>query len=122
MKRYIQPLKTILLAIIFSFGVSFVYAWTGPTATPPGGNASAPINTSTNTQYKDGALGVGGILLGYGGIMGLFNPGNNSNAQWLGQLGSACSGVGLNSGFVGMEVETIKDGASIGQPEQYLHL
>lgn len=54
MKPYTQSLKTILLALILSFGISFVYAWTGPTATPPAGNTSAPINTGTGSQYKNG--------------------------------------------------------------------
>ncbi len=121
MKRYIQPFKTIFLALILSFGVSYVSAWTGPTATPPANNASAPVNTSLNTQYKEGAFGVGKILVGYGGIIGLSDAGNNSISQWLGQFGA--TGVGANSGYVGMEFETIKNGgAAAGSPEQKLHL
>lgn len=65
MKPYTQSFKTILLALILSFGISFVFAWTGPTTTPPAGNTSAPINTSADTQYKGGGLGFGGIIHGY---------------------------------------------------------
>ncbi|KKS58205.1 MAG: PE-PGRS family protein [Candidatus Nomurabacteria bacterium GW2011_GWA2_42_41] len=68
MKNIIQALKIIALALVLSFGISYVYAWTAPTVTPPGGNVSAPINTSATAQYKDGALGVGGLLKGYGNI------------------------------------------------------
>lgn len=120
MKPYTQTLKTIFLALILSFGISFVYAWAGPTGTPQNSNAPAPINTSID-QYKNGALGVGGILEGYGGIIGLSNAGNNTLSQWLGQLGGGGSGNGANSGFVGMEFETIANGASAGQPEQKLN-
>lgn len=69
MKTIHHSLKTILLAIILSFGVSFVYSWTGPTTTPPAGNTTAPINTSTDSQYKNGALGIGGLLKGYSGLV-----------------------------------------------------
>ncbi|KKT08281.1 MAG: hypothetical protein UV86_C0020G0002 [Candidatus Nomurabacteria bacterium GW2011_GWB1_43_20] len=65
MKNIIQALKVTTLAIILSFGISYVYAWTAPTATPPGGNVSAPINTSATAQYKDGAIGFGGLIRGY---------------------------------------------------------
>lgn len=65
MKNITQALKVITLALIFSFGISYVYAWVAPSTTPPGGNASAPINVSTAAQYKGGAFGVGGLLRGY---------------------------------------------------------
>lgn len=41
--------------------MSFVYAWTAPTVTPPNGNVSAPINTSATSQTKSGGLTVGSI-------------------------------------------------------------
>lgn len=66
MKNITQSLKVITLALALSFGLSFVYAWTAPTVSAPGGNVSAPINTSTNAQYKDGKLGIGGYIHGYG--------------------------------------------------------
>lgn len=65
MKNITQSLKVIALALVLSFGLSYVYAWTAPTVTPPGGNVSAPINTSGATQLKDGAFGVTGIIHGY---------------------------------------------------------
>lgn len=65
MKKFTQPLKIIILAIILSLGVTYVFAWTPPTATPPGANTPAPINVSATSQYKDGALGIGGLIHGY---------------------------------------------------------
>lgn len=63
MKNITQALKVIALAVVLSFGLSYVYAWTAPTATPPGGNVSAPINTSGTAQTKTGALTVGGLRI-----------------------------------------------------------
>ena len=61
MKNIIQALKVVALALILSFGISYVYAWTAPTMTPPNGNVSAPINTSSTAQTKSGGLTVGSI-------------------------------------------------------------
>jgi hypothetical protein len=60
-----QSIITIIVCTAVVAGVSLVYSWTGPTQTPPGGNVDAPINVSDVTQYKSGALGVGGVLHGY---------------------------------------------------------
>jgi hypothetical protein len=38
-------------------------AWTGPTATPPDGNVSAPLNVGTTDQVKDGGLGVDSLAV-----------------------------------------------------------
>lgn len=59
MKNISQTLKIIALALAFSFGLSYVYAWTAPTAPPPGGNTSAPINTGSTTQWRLGNFGIG---------------------------------------------------------------
>ncbi len=40
-------------------------AWTGPTATPPNGNVSAPVNVAISDQFKPGILGAN-ILNVYG--------------------------------------------------------
>ncbi len=40
-------------------GASAALAWTGPTASPPAGNVSAPLNISASAQSKGGNLGVG---------------------------------------------------------------
>lgn len=61
--------KTVTLAMIIAVGVSYTFAaWTTPPSSPPSNNTAAPLNTSANSQYKVGALGVGGLLKAYLGI------------------------------------------------------
>lgn len=45
-----------LVAVIVTFSVSTVLAWTGPTQTAPGGNTAPPINTSLTSQVKAGGF------------------------------------------------------------------
>lgn len=59
-KNIFQPLKVITLALALSVGISYVSAWTAPTATPPGGNTSAPINVGSTAQTKTGGLNIQG--------------------------------------------------------------
>lgn len=54
--KIFSSLKVIALAVVLSFGLSYVYAWTAPTVAPTGGNVSAPLNTSATTQTKAGSL------------------------------------------------------------------
>ena len=56
--KLFNAIKVSVLAIVLSLGLSYVYAWTAPTATPPSGNVSAPINTGTALQQKGGDLTV----------------------------------------------------------------
>jgi hypothetical protein len=49
-----------LIALTLSFA-SFADAWTGPTSTPPEGNASAPINAGATTQTKAGVFNAYGM-------------------------------------------------------------
>lgn len=42
---------------------SSVFSWTGPTATPPSGNISAPLNVGTSNQVKDGGLSVNALTV-----------------------------------------------------------
>ncbi len=62
LNKIFQTTKLVGLAIVLSLGLSYVYAWTAPTTTPPGGNTSAPINTSATLQQKSGALTVAGFV------------------------------------------------------------
>jgi hypothetical protein len=59
----IESLPVILFSALIMALV--IYAWTEPSQTPPQGNVPAPINVGTTTQYKSGALGVGGVISGY---------------------------------------------------------
>lgn len=58
-KQIFSALKVTVLAIVLSFGLSYVYAWTVPTTVPPTGNVSVPLNTSGTAQAKAGSLGIG---------------------------------------------------------------
>lgn len=62
MKTIKQSIITIIVCLVILTGVNLVYAWTGPTQAPPGGNVAAPINISSVSQYKAGALSIGGLL------------------------------------------------------------
>lgn len=58
-----QTIKTIILALALSVGASYIYAWTGPTATAPGGNVPAPINVGSVDQVKTAGLGLNSLLV-----------------------------------------------------------
>ncbi len=61
-KKLASAFKTtpLVIALVLTFGLSYAYAaWSEPTATPPGGNVAAPINTGSAAQTKTGSLGVG---------------------------------------------------------------
>ena len=53
----------LILFISFCASIGVARAWTGPIATPPGGNVAAPVNIGTSAQYKGGNLGVGQTTL-----------------------------------------------------------
>jgi hypothetical protein len=55
---------TIIIGAVF-LANGLILAWTGPTDPPPDGNVEAPINVSLSSQYKEGALGIGGVFRGY---------------------------------------------------------
>lgn len=60
--QFISAFKVSSLAIVLSFGLSYALAWTAPSATPPTGNVSAPLNTSSTAQVKTGVLTVAGLV------------------------------------------------------------
>lgn len=51
-----------IAGVVLALGIS-VFAWTGPTATPPNGNVSAPVNVGTTDQVKNGGLGVNSLAV-----------------------------------------------------------
>ena len=65
-KEILTALKSVALALLLVAGVS--YAWTGPTATAPNSNTSAPVNVGTSFQSKDGDLDVAGAFSAIDGI------------------------------------------------------
>ncbi len=49
--------KAIVLALLLSVGMSYIYAaWSNPTAVPPNGNVAVPLNTGTTGQTKSSWL------------------------------------------------------------------
>ncbi|OGG55028.1 hypothetical protein A3D62_03230 [Candidatus Kaiserbacteria bacterium RIFCSPHIGHO2_02_FULL_49_11] len=71
--------RVALLAIVFSFGMTQVYAaWSGPSAVPPGSNISTPINNGTTDQIKSGGLGAEVVsVFGQGSFDGEVIVGNS---------------------------------------------
>ena len=60
MKKINFLLKIFIIIFGCLLSAETAFAWTDPSAAPPGGNVSAPINISTAKQIKAGALGLGG--------------------------------------------------------------
>ena len=82
MRPYTQILKTILLALLLAAGISYVYAWTGPTQAPPEGNVAAPINVGVIDQIKDAGLGVN--------VLAVFGQGSFGGEVIIGSTGASC--------------------------------
>lgn len=51
----IQKISALIIVAIFATSTA-LYAWTGPTATAPNANTSAPVNLSSSMQDKSGIL------------------------------------------------------------------
>ena len=62
MKPILRPLKVVILALALSIGISYVSAWTTPTATPPSSNVAAPINVSSTAQTKTGDISAWNLI------------------------------------------------------------
>lgn len=101
-KQIFSIFKVSALAVVLSFGLSYALAWTAPTATPPSGNVSAPINTSATAQTKEGGLTFGSLYNGNPnyGINGATNPNrlivNNGLGESALTLGTYSGGYGLD--------------------------
>ncbi len=83
LKSISQTVKVISLAVILSFGISLVYAWTAPTDAPPNGNSTAPLNTGAGIQAKDGTL----VLSRNDGVAGIESFGKAAFATLGGLVG-----------------------------------
>jgi len=68
-KEFIQSIKIIILGVILSLGVGYLFAWVkSPTAIPPGGNIAAPINARSVSQTIGGGSPSGELLFVNGAI------------------------------------------------------
>ena len=59
--KHVSAIKTIQSLVVltcFALGLSALYAWTGPTQSPPLGNIDAPINVGTVLQTKLGSIAL----------------------------------------------------------------
>lgn len=88
MHKIINATKTIILALVLSFGLSYVYAWTAPTSNPPAGNVSAPINTSATLQQKSGDFTVSNFIANTMTIGGTINANAITAPQFC--IGASC--------------------------------
>lgn len=103
--------KSFLLAFAASLGLlasTAALAWTGPTATPPGSNATAPLNTSGTGQVKAGGLqlNTGGAAVGLlvGGKVGIGSmaPSGQLTVYGLGQTTPSVSPSGNLGGTLAL--------------------
>ena len=88
-KNIFQSFKIVALALTLSVGISYVSAWTAPTATPPGGNTVAPLNTGGTAQAKTGNLSAWALT------------GNSVNTNTLKVVGGAAANRVLTSDAAG---------------------
>jgi hypothetical protein len=63
LKKITSSIKIIFLATIIAGGMNYLMAWTGPTATPPGGNVPAPLNVAYDNPQQ---AKLGGLQLNTG--------------------------------------------------------
>jgi hypothetical protein len=84
-KKFIHWLSVIVIGIALGFAIQFVRAWTEPSALPPGGNVGAPLNTSVNSQTKEGGLN----------ILGFLGVGTNSPTKQIDAVGQIKSRTGF---------------------------
>ena len=108
-KTYIAQFLVLSIALTLALGANYLYAaWSGPTATPPGGNVAPPINTSSTAQTKTGDLTVSGLtsdvlsVLGNSSIVGKLRIGTSGTpAQLLDLRGTAgTDGIRFPNGSV----------------------
>lgn len=87
-------LFTLALGITIGFALAtdatVVYAWTGPTASPPNGNVPAPLNVGSTAQTKSGALTISGVFNIGNGLFNTTAGGTvlDANGAWVRTYGS----------------------------------
>jgi hypothetical protein len=87
-KKYFLTIYAVIVTVAFLLVVSgnvMFGEWGGPPSGPPAENVFAPINIGSETQYKSGAFGVGGLFRTY------------SNAIFHNAEGAVSVGIGTSS-------------------------
>jgi len=96
MKKQIsyKIVSLVFSVLVVCFAIAFyVVAWDEPTDSPPDGDIPAPLNTGDITQYKSGALGIGG----------LFETDSETHLAILG--GNVGIGIGMTSPAANLDIE-----------------
>ena len=83
MKNITQPIKVVALALMLSVGISYVFAWTTPTLTPPNGNVASPLNVGNTAQTKTGDLGLGRNLISANSFGFFAKNSVGTDEQWM---------------------------------------
>lgn len=96
--KIFSALKVVTLAIVLSFGLSYVYAWTAPATNPPTGNVSAPINTGADLQSKGGGLTVKNFIADTVTVGATPNTGAISSPKFC--IGTSCITAWTQAGAV----------------------
>ena len=62
-KEIIQSIKIIIIGLALSTGIAFAQNWSAPTSAPTAGNTLPPIDVSSSSQIKSGALATGQLAV-----------------------------------------------------------
>ena len=95
--------RTIALSLVFfilgTVSIGIAYAWSEPTAAPPGNNVAAPINVGSTDQVKNGGLGVNSLAV-FGNSLFGDAPGSNAYMNFGATSGSSGYGIRDNAGIL----------------------
>lgn len=61
--RFVLSHTLIAAITLIIFGAFVVFAWTGPSSSPPNGNVDAPINVGGTDQVKDAGLALNALAV-----------------------------------------------------------
>ncbi len=90
-------LRSILLALLLAVGLSYAYAWTGPSGVAPTNNTPPPLNQGTDNQAKNAGLSLNQLgVFGNAAITGYLNAGTVQLSA-VNVAGTACTPNGTIS-------------------------
>jgi len=100
-KQLIQTLKILLASVVLSFGISYAYAWVGPSSAPPTGNTNPPLVSTTDTtaiQTTEGKLVANAGLATMGNIIA-------DNGDFTGDITTTSGNIGIGTDTPGEKLE-----------------